>query len=273
MVKIAVVQMSAEPGNIRTNLEQVLLYLHQAVEQGARLVVFPECVLTGYDLTPVEVQTVCVSASDEIIGQVLELCDRLDVTIQVGALERADDGQRYNSSFLLGPDGFCSIYRKTHLPVLGLDRFVSPGTHAPILIDTPHGRLGSLICFDLRFPEPSRVLALQGAQVLLVSTAWPRTARLYPDFLAQTRAAENRVFLAAANRCGQERSADFLGRSLIIDPDGKILQEAASDGPAILFADIDPALADQKHLIFNRGTYELDLFGSRRPELYRDLAR
>jgi predicted amidohydrolase len=273
VVKIAVVQMSAEPGNIRTNLEQVLRYLHQAAVQGARLVVFPECVLTGYDLTPAETKTVCVSASDETIGQMLELCDKLEVTLQVGALERADDGQRYNSSFLLGPGGMSSIYRKTHLPVLGLDRFVSPGDHAPARIDTPHGKLGSLICFDLRFPEPSRQLALQGAQVLLVSTAWPRAASLYPEFLARARAAENRVFLAAANRCGRERSADFLGRSLIIDPDGKILQEAASDGPAILFADIDPALADRKHLIFNSGTYELDLFGSRRPELYHDLVR
>ena len=273
MVKIAVVQMPAEPCQIQANLEQVLLSLHQAVDQGANLVVFPECVLTGYDLTPDEAQVYSVSASDETISQIQAACSELGVTTQVGTLERGDGGRLYNSAFLLGPDSFFATYRKTHLPVLGLDRFVSPGALAPAVIDTPQGKLGTLICYDLRFPEPSRLLALQGAQVLLISTAWPQAANLYVDFLAQARAAENRVFLAAANRCGVERSTRFLGCSLIIDPDGKVLAQADNSSPAILYAEIDPAEAERKHLVFDPGVYELDLFGARRPELYNGLVQ
>jgi len=273
VVKIAVVQMPAEPCQIQTNLQQVLLYLHQAAKQGANIIVFPECVLTGYDLSPEETQVYNVSAADPAIAQIHEASSQLHVIAQVGALERADDGSLYNSAFLFGPDGLRSIYRKTHLPVLGLDRFVSPGVLAPSTISTPQGSLGSLICYDLRFPEPSRLLALQGAQILMVSTAWPQAANLYVDFLAQARAAENRVFVAAANRCGVERSAHFLGRSLIINPDGVILQEAAGDSSAIIYAEIDPAEADKKHLVFDPGTYELDLLGARRPELYDGLVQ
>jgi predicted amidohydrolase len=271
MVKIAVVQMPAEPCQIQTNLQLVLLYLHQAAEQGANLVVFPEGVLTGYNLSPEETQVYNVSANDQTISQIHAACSQLEVITQIGALERTADGKLYNSAFVLGPNGLQSTYRKTHLPVLGLDRFVSPGPLAPITISTPQGRLGSLICYDLRFPEPSRLLALQMAQILLVSTAWPRAASLYTDFLAQARAAENRVFLAAANRCGEERTAHFLGRSLIINPEGEILQEADGDSSAIIYAEINPADADRKHLVFNPGTYELDLFGTRRRELYDGL--
>lgn len=232
---------------------------------------FPECILTGYDLTPDEAQSYSVSSSGETITRIHEACKDLKLTVQVGALEHTHDGVLFNSVFLLGPDKLHATYRKTHLPHLGVDRFISPGGLAPTPVSTPLGRLGSLICFDLRFPEPSRLLALGGAQLILVSTAWPRSARLYTDFLAQARAAENRVFLLAANRCGVERSAQFLGHSMIIHPDGQVLQEAGGEAPTILFAEIDPVEADQKHIIFNPGIYELDLLGARRPELYLGL--
>ncbi len=272
MIRVAVVQMPSEPCKIQTNLEWVLSYLHQCADQGIQLIVFPECVLTGYDLTMKEAQQVAISTSDEVVSQIQSACRHLNLIVQVGSLERSEDDQLFNSAFLLGPDGLISTYRKTHLPVLGLDRFVAPGLQPPEPIDTPLGCLGSLICYDLRFPEPARLLALAGTQILLVSTAWPLAASLYSDFLTRTRAAENRVFVLAANRCGHERSTHFLGRSQIIDPDGRILQEADRDSPSILTAEFDPSEADRKHLIFEAGIYELDLFGARRPDHYRSLA-
>jgi predicted amidohydrolase len=273
VLNVAVVQMSSEPCEIQSNLEKVLSYLHQAAQQNAQLILFPECVLTGYDLTQEEAEAVALSPSDDTIQRLHRACSDLGVILQVGTLERADDGRLYNSAFLIGPEGLFNSYKKTHLPVLGLDRFVAPGALSPAVIQTPLGRLGSLICYDLRFPEPSRLLALDGTQIMLVSTAWPQAASLYADFLAQARAAENRVFLMAANRCGQERSANFLGRSLIIDPEGNVLQEADSNAPEILLAEIEPTEADRKHLVFEPGIYELDLIGARRPELYRVLTR
>jgi predicted amidohydrolase len=129
-----------------------------------------------------------------------------------------------------------------------------------------------LICYDLRFPEPARVLALGGAQVILLSTAWPQAATLYPDFLVRTRAAENHLFLAAANRVGEERGTTYLGRSIIADPDGRVLAEADQVGETLLFAEIAPDRSDAKHRVFRPGEYELDLFNDRRPELYSSLA-
>jgi predicted amidohydrolase len=129
-----------------------------------------------------------------------------------------------------------------------------------------------LICYDLRFPEPVRVHALQGAQVVALSTAWPAAATLYPEFMARSRAAENRIFLIAANRVGEERGTRYLGRSVIVAPDGALLAEASPQAEDLLLADIDPADSDVKRLIFDPGEYELDLFGDRRPELYRPLS-
>jgi predicted amidohydrolase len=271
MLKLAVVQMSCEPCQVQANADVILKRLEQTSQAGAQLTVFPECVLTGYDLSPDEASRVALHRDHSVIKDLLAVCSQYDMFAQVGAIEIDQNGELYNSAFLFGPGDALEVYRKTHMPLLGADRFLTPGKRAPAVIDTPLGRLGSLICYDLRFPEPSRLLALQAAQVLLMSTAWPRAARLYADFLAQTRAAENRIFLAAANRCGSERSTQFLGRSLIINPEGSILQEAGPDAPEILYAELDVDEADRKKLVFETDRYELDLFGDRRPDLYQAL--
>jgi predicted amidohydrolase len=271
MLKLAVVQMSCEPCQVQTNAEAILMHLEGAAQAGAKLLLFPECVLTGYDLSPEEAARVAVHRDHPVIQQLSAACKRLGVFVQIGAIEVAEKGELHNSVFLMGPDGTLETYHKTHMPLLGADRFLTPGELAPGVVDTLFGSIGSLICYDLRFPEPARLLALGGAQVILVSTAWPRAAHLYTDFLAQTRAAENRVFLAAANRCASERSTQFLGRSLIINPEGTILQEAGPDHPEILYAEIDVTESRQKKLVFEADQYELDLFADRRPELYQAL--
>jgi predicted amidohydrolase len=129
-----------------------------------------------------------------------------------------------------------------------------------------------LVCYDLRFPEPIRILALAGAQLVALPTNWPDSAVIYPQHLARTRAAENGIFLAAANRIGEERGTRFLGHSLIVDPDGRVLAEADGTEERLLLAEIDLERAAEKRRVFRPGEYELDLFGDRRPELYGRLA-
>ena len=271
MLKLAVVQMSCDPCQVQANADSIHAHLEQAAQAGAKIILFPECVLTGYDLSPEEAARVAVHQEHPVIQGLWAACNRFGVLAQIGAVEVTEKGELHNSVFLMGPNDTFETYRKTHMPLLGADRFLIPGQLAPGVVDTRLGDFGSLICYDLRFPEPARLLALGGAQVILVSTAWPRAAHLYADFLAQTRAAENRVFLAAANRCGIERSTQFLGRSLIINPEGTILQEAGPDHPEILYAEIDVSESKHKKLVFEAGQYELDLFGDRRPELYQAL--
>jgi len=271
MIKIAAIQFDSQILAVEQNLERIEKLATQAAGNGARLLVFPECAITGYGLSPEEAGALAEPVPGMHSERLEVLCSRLKIYLMAGTLERGQDGSLYNCALLAGPQGLISHYRKTHLPHLGVDRYLKPGAALPPPVQTEIGRLGTLICYDLRFPEPARCLALQGAQVVLLSTAWPRAATLYTEFVARARAAENRVFLVAANRCGEERGTQYLGRSLIVDPEGRVLAEASEDQETILYAEIDPSHADTKHLIFDPGVYELNTFSDRRPDLYRPL--
>jgi len=273
MERVAAVQMRPELLQAEKNLQSILFNFEEAVTAGAKLVVFPECALSGYNLSLEEAQTVAEGIPGHLSERLVQACQQLDATIMVGILERDDSGQIFNTALITGPDGILSRYRKTHLPYLGIDRFLSSGDELLPPLNTPVGRVGTLICYDLRFPEPCRALALMGAQMVLVSTAWPSASTLYPDFVARTRAAENGIFLVAANRIGEERGARFLGHSLIIGPDGDVLAQAGGEEETILYADIDPSLSDQKQRVFIVGEYELDIFNDRRPKLYGEITR
>jgi predicted amidohydrolase len=187
-------------------------------------------------------------------------------------LER--DGDRcYNTAILAGPGGIEAIYRKTHTLCLGVDRFTTPGDIGYRVNDLPVGRVGILICYDLRFPESARLLALQGAQIIVLPTNWPETSSIQPDIFTRARAAENRVFVLAADRVGTERGARFLGRSQIVAPSGTVLAEASTDRAELLVLDVDPLEADLKNVVVRAGAHEMDVLADRRPELYGELVR
>jgi predicted amidohydrolase len=254
------------------NLEKVILRLHEAAERGADLAVFPECALTGYALTAEEAEAVAETIPGPRTARLTEACREAGALAVVGTIEKDEAGCCFNTAVLVGPSGVLATYRKTHLPCLGVDRFLAAGDSLPGPFDTQVGSLGLLICYDLRFPEPIRVLALAGAQMILLPTAWPARATLYPEFINRARSEENHVYIVAANRVGEERGVRYLGRSIITDPDGDVMAEASTDGEEILCVEVDLARSDRKQIIVAPGEYELDLFGDRRPELYRDLA-
>ena len=273
MVRVAAVQMQPALLDVHGNLARVLDLTREAAAHEARLVVFPEVSLSGYVVTPEEADGLAQAIPCPATQAVQQACVKADVHVVLGLLERDADGTLFNTSVLLGPQGLLARYRKTHLPLLGVDRYLAAGDALIPPVVTPAGRLGLLICYDLRFPEPCRVLALLGAQVIGLSTAWPAAGTLYPEFIARSRAAENRVYLVAANRCGEESGTRYLGRSVIVAPDGEILAEGSTDREETLYAEIDPARSDVKRLVFAAGEYELDVWGDRRPELYAPIAR
>jgi predicted amidohydrolase len=268
MVRVAAVQMQPEIHNPQANLARVIALAQEAAAGQARLIVFPEAALSGYVISSDEAEGLAQPIPGPATDALTRTCAATGACVVLGLLELEKDGTLFNASVLLGPQGLLGHYRKTHLPLLGVDRYLASGDsfHPPVA--TPAGRVGLLICYDLRFPEPCRVLALLGAQVIALSTAWPIAGTLYPDFLARSRAAENRTYLIAANRCGEERGARYLGRSVIVAPDGSLLAEGPPDQEQILYADIEPTQSDTKHLVYAPGEYELDLWGDRRPDLY-----
>lgn len=183
-----------------------------------------------------------------------------------GFAEQGSDGLIYNTAALFQPGG-AFFYRKTHLPKLGLDRFVGRGSELPVF-ETPHGRIGIAICFDLRPPEVCRVLALQGADLVVLPTNWPSgAAAISPRLIAPVRAVENRIFLATCNRVGEENGFAFIGLSGIYAPSGNVLA-LAGDGEETLVADLDLVAARDKRAVTIPGVYETEAFASRRPELY-----
>ncbi len=273
MLRVAAVQMQPELLDLAGNLGRVIDHTQRAAAREARLVVFPEIALSGYVVTPDEADALAQPVPGPATHAVAQACAQDNIHVVLGMLECDADGTLFNTAVLLGPTGLVARYRKTHLPLLGVDRYLAAGDGFTSPVVTPAGRLGLLICYDLRFPEPCRVLALLGAQVIALPTAWPAAGTLYPEFLARSRAAENRIYLLAANRCGEERGTRYLGRSVIVAPDGEILAEGSPEREETLFAEIDPAASDVKRLIFAAGEYELDVWGDRRPDLYGPIAR
>jgi predicted amidohydrolase len=272
-MRIAVVQMEPVWKDEQANWEQIDRRLDQLAGQGVQLAVFPECSLSGYDLSPTELPRFASPIPGPQSEKLVQLAQKHGLLFQVGVLEKGGGDTYFNSCLLASPQGLIGSYRKTHLPHLGVDRYLAPGDRLGPVHKTGLGRIGSLICYDLRLPEPARVLSLLGAQILLISTAWPESATLYPDFVARTRAAENGVFLAAANRIGREGSTTYLGRSLVVDPSGSILSEASGAQSETLICDLDLRASDEKRRIFVPGEYELDLVADRRPDLYHVLTK
>ncbi|HEX6507812.1 MAG TPA: carbon-nitrogen hydrolase family protein [Chloroflexota bacterium] len=267
-ITVAAAQLNPTIGDIPGNLQRAEHVMEEAAQRGAGLVVLPECALTGYVFSALEEalpygQSVPGPATDRLEA----VARRLGVHAIFGMLEKVGD-RLYNTAVFVGPEGLIAKYRKTHLLYLGVDRFTTPGDIPFAVHDTPLGRIGILICYDLRFPEPARVLALQGAQIITLPTNWPVGADIQPDVLTRARATENHVFLVAADRVGIERGGTFIGRSQIVAPFGRLLTEASATEVEIITAEIEPERATNKHIVNRPGEYEMDYFADRRPELY-----
>jgi 5-aminopentanamidase len=265
-MRVAVAQMEPILAEKERNLDACVARLEEAAAAGAELLVLPECAIPGYMFESAEE---ALPFAEEIPGPSADTlakeCRRLGLHVVCGLLER-DGDVLHNAAVLVGPEGLIGTYRKTHLPFLGIDRFVVPGDELNVY-DTPLGRIGVIICYDLRFPEVTRTLALKGADIVCLPTNFPMAAKVQTELITVARAAENRIYLLAANRVGKERTGEFCGWSQIVDPYGTRLAEAGETEEALLVAEVDVQKARDKDYVIP-GEYELYLFGHRRPELY-----
>jgi predicted amidohydrolase len=267
-VKVAAVQMDPKLKKKDDNLEKILLKAREAAGEGTELIVFPECALTGYMFNS---RKEALGSAEAVPGPATErlvtLCQELKVHMVVGMLE-VDEDRCFNVAVLIGPQGLVGKYRKTHLPFLGVDRYLDHGDKPFRVYSTPVGNIGMYICYDCNFPETARVMTLQGADILALPTNWPDGRGNISLYVINTRALENRVFVVATDRVGTERGSKFLGMSKIANPIGDTLAEGSRENEEILYAEARLAEARQKHVIIKPGEFELDLIGDRRPELY-----
>ncbi len=275
-VSVAVAQMDPKLGAYEHNFSRIVELFEAAIDQNTALTVFPECTTTGYGFADL---SAAYAVAEPVPGPttmaLTALCrrHRMDAGpyVVVGLLERVKNPDIvYNSAVLVGPEGLIGHYRKAHLPLLGVDRFTTPGDTGFQVWETAIGRIGIAICYDLRFPEALRTLALADADIVALPTNWPDGSQNAPQFVTRTRALENRVFLLACNRCGREGGFWFFGHSQISDPQGNILAEAGADA-GLSYAHIDLSAAREKRIVIRPGEFELDTIGDRRPDLYHSI--
>ena len=268
---IAGVQIDVQLGDKDRNLERICASTQTAARQGARLIVFPECVATGYCFNSLADARAC---AETIPGpgtnQVARVCRDLDVFVIFGTLETAGDDV-FNACALVGPSGWIATHRKAHMPFFGVDRFATPGDKPFAVHDLGFVRVGMSICYDGGFPETSRVLALKGADLIVLATNFSEAAHCMADHVIPTRALENNVYYAAVNRVGTEGSFAFIGKSKVCDPHGIVRAEAPHAEEAIIHARIDPEKARQKRIVCVPGRHEMDRFADRRPDLYGEI--
>jgi 5-aminopentanamidase len=224
------------------NLAKMEDMVNRAALAGTDLVIFPECSVTGYKLgqslyqIPNQAEHLTDQSQGSSVQRLKKLSDKLGVQIIFGIPEK-DHKAVYNSVVHLIPglDIFGS-YRKVHMWEAEGEVFKSGEEFS--VQNAPVGQLGSLICYDLEFPESARILALMGAKLIAVSTAnmvpWGECQTVF----ARSRAMENNVFVAVANCIGKAGSTQFLGGSIIVDPFGRVLAQAG-DNEAILIADVN----------------------------------
>ncbi len=260
------IQSNPQLGAVEANLVAVQAVIAEAAFD---LLVLPELFATGYyfhDRAQVR------QLSEPVPGGpttqfLIELAAAKEAFICGGLAER-DGDCLYNSAVLVGPEGLIACYRKLHL-FYEETLWFSPGDKPLEVHDLGVARVGMMICYDWRFPEVARVLALKGAQVILHPT---NLVQPYCQEAMITRCLENGVFAATANRIGSDTKPDgsnltFTGGSQVVNPRGEVLCRATVDEEAVLIIDIDPAEADDKLI-----TEHNHLLNDRRPEHYGPVA-
>lgn len=260
------------------NLDKMCELIRKTMTEypATNLIVFPELITSGYECGQ-EFQRLAERVSDgESVKVISELAKKYKVHIIYGFPERDPliEDVLYNSAVFIGSHGeVLGCYRKVHL-FASEKEFFRAGCDYP-LFETELGRIGVMICWDTAFPEVARAYALQGAELIIVSTNWEK-AYLEDietknqedwDLITRARAFDNCLFLAAANRIGTDENLGFFGRSKIVSPTGEYIRELNEEVEGIISAEIDLSIIPKL-----RAAY-YTFFKDRRPDTYELLSK
>jgi predicted amidohydrolase len=240
------VQIAANPSDVQVNRAKILLWMEKAkTEQGADLIVFPESVTTGFapQATLEELYDMAETIPGPFIEEVSALAKRLSVHVVLPVYEKGlEKGVIYNSSVLIDYEGrILGTYRKTHLfPTerRSAGGWSTPGREAPVF-DTDLGKIGMIICYDGDFPELSRALAVQGAEIITRPSALLRSFEIW-KLTNRARAYDNHVYVIGVNQIGPDAVGNYyFGHSQIISPIAHVMAQA-SGTEEIVAAEMDP---------------------------------
>jgi NAD+ synthase (glutamine-hydrolysing) len=248
-IKIALAQMDTKLGVIESNLQKHLELIEEARDKNAALIIFPELSLTGYylqDLTPTVARV--PNDDDPCFRRLLDASQGIDIL--VGFVEEDDRYRFYNSSAYLSLGEVLHIHRKVYLPTYGLfdeGRFFAWGDQVRAF-DTPHGRVGVLICEDFWHASPPYLLWLDGAEVMFLVSASPGRGLHQEPKLESANWVEQinkayaslfTTFIVHTNRTGYENGLYFWGGSTVVDPDGKLITHGPYQEESLILSELD----------------------------------
>jgi len=257
-MKVSVIQFAPILGELQKNRDLITEFLDETKD--ADLAVLPELAFTGYNFSGEEMARALAEVPQE--SDSVELLHGIakenSQHIICGFNEREGD-VLYNSTVLVGPDGVKGIYRKMHL-FMNEKNIFRPGNSKLEVFDIGCCKIGMQICFDYLFPEPWRILAQRGAELIVhpSNLLTQNATKSLPGI-----ALRNKIFTVTANRIGSEGDLTFNGNSMIIDPAGDIILSVSGDHREIISMEIDPTLAHNKMI-----TSMNHVFDDRRPEQY-----
>ena len=261
--RAGLVQFDIKRGRVDANLRTVLRWLHRLAERNVRLAVLPE--MWPSSMVADDVDRL-VDESEVALQEIRRFARQHRMTIVGSSYERAGNGI-YNTAYVIDADGTVNgQYRKIHLFSPAGEHIHFQSGDVPLVVNTAAGRLGVIICYDLRFPELLRMLCEQGAEVLIVPAQWPSARQDHWDTLLRARAIENQVYVIGCNRTGHEQRSSGLalsygGGSTIIDPWGNTLASRKATA-GIADADIDFAVIDKVRR-------SIPVWSDRMPNTYR----
>jgi predicted amidohydrolase len=278
VIRLALVQCPSDLGTEtvdprESNLERALAHIKDAAAAGVNLVVFGELYLTGYRTDEwLHRWATRLDPPDLHVQALIDASRRHGVHTIMGMAThgQAMPGDVYNSSLLIGPSGLVGVYRKIHVAGfpysqgISVERcFYSPGNELPVF-DTPLGRIGLHICYDLTYPETVRTLVLKGAELVINSSATVCGMETYVQHAMFTRAVENSTWLAICSVVGDQRGDQLVGGSRVLDPTGRVVGIAGENVDTVVIADVDLDLTQPVRS-------KLHSFSIRQPDLYRPM--
>jgi omega-amidase len=253
------IQMNVKTGEIEQNLKTSITLVEKAMSFKPHLIVFPEMFATGFAYP--YLINMAKQYFEELAAFLVNMSNRTGAFIVGGSIPELHEGKLYNTTLVVSPERkILGFYRKIHpFSMTDENKYFTGGDHIAI-IDTPLAKLGIVICYDIRFPEISRKLTLEGAEVLIVPAQFPHPRQHHWETLLKARAIENQVYTVGVNRIGGNHP-EYFGHSMVVDPYGDVVEEL-EDKEGILVSQIDPTRLEE----IRRA---MPVLLDRRPEMYK----
>jgi len=240
-IRIGCLQMELAKGDPTANFDKVRKFMDRAAEERIRFLLLPEMWSSGFAYREL---SSLAGETPGLMGKIRKMAREREMAV-IGSLPVSENGKIYNTAFAVDVDGSVrASYRKVHLfPLFKEDMFLEGGDR-PVVTNLAGVDVGLAVCFDLRFPELFRKLALLGARIILIPSLWPRERLDHWRVLLKARAVENQYFVAGVNIVGRQGMTEFPGHSMIVDPHGEVLAEGG-DSEGLIIADVDPGMVEK----------------------------